>query len=452
METPIADFLRRYDADRITRFHMPGHKGTGPLGCEALDITEVQGADALYEAEGIIARSEADAASLFGSAATLYSTEGSSQCIRAMLFLALLHTPPQGGKRPVIVAARNAHKAFVQAAALLDFRIVWLWPETECFTLCGCPVSAGGLERVLDSLPEPAAAVYVTSPDYLGGMLDLSALAAAAHARGVPLLVDNAHGAYLRFLGTRAHPMELGADLCCDSAHKTLPVLTGGAYLHIGKSAPADFEKNTRQAMSLFGSTSPSYLILQSLDLVNAALAGDYPERIAQCVLRVERLKMRLRDSGWKIERSDPLKLTLAAARSGHDGTGLAEVLRRSGIECEYADPDFLVLMFTPENPEDDDLRIAEALENLSPAVPLARPALRLAPPETVCTVREAVLAPQETVPAEQSLGRILATPTVSCPPAVPLLVSGEVVREDALALFRRYGIPTVSVLREKRQ
>ena len=116
--------------------------------------------------------------------------------------------------------------------------------------------------------------------------------------------------------------MDLGADLCCDSAHKTLPVLTGGAYLHIGPSAPADFGENARQAMSLFGSTSPSYLILQSLDLANAVLAVDYPRRLSQCAERIRRLKTELRISGWQIEESDPLKLTVAAARSGHAGLG----------------------------------------------------------------------------------------------------------------------------------
>ena len=102
------------------------------------------------------------------------------------------------------------------------------------------------------------AAVYVTSPDYLGGQCDIAALAETAHRHNVPLLVDNAHGAYLHFLTPPQHPLDLGADLCCDSAHKTLPVLTGGAYLQIGPQAPPDFTANGRQALALFGSTSPT--------------------------------------------------------------------------------------------------------------------------------------------------------------------------------------------------
>ena len=137
MDTPIADFVRAYGASGAVRLHMPGHKGKSFLGCEALDITEVQGADALYEAAGIIARSEENAAALFGSGGTFYSTEGSSQCIRAMLYLALTGRP--AGASNVIVAARNVHKVFVYAAALLDFEVVWLWPE-ESRSLCGCRV------------------------------------------------------------------------------------------------------------------------------------------------------------------------------------------------------------------------------------------------------------------------------------------------------------------------
>ena len=160
METPIADFVRRYADSGMIRAHMPGHKGKPFLGCEALDITEIRGADSLYEADGMILYSESHAGELFGSGRTVYSTEGSSQCIRAMLYLAL--TCGNGSR--TVVAARNVHRSFVYAAALLDFEIVWLWPECST-SLCGCPVSAETLERALATLPAPPAAVYLTSPD-----------------------------------------------------------------------------------------------------------------------------------------------------------------------------------------------------------------------------------------------------------------------------------------------
>ena len=286
MNTPVVDFVRRYAQQRTTRMHMPGHKGRGPLGCEELDITEIAGADELYEAEGIIAQSEANATQLFGTARTYYSTEGSSQCIRAMLHLALQMRPAKAG-RPVLLAARNAHKALLYAAALLDFDIQWLWPAPDAAgTLCTCPVEPEALSSALDELSAEGRTpfgVYLTSPDYLGFVQDVAGLSAGCHAHGLPLLVDNAHGAYLHFLkeGSR-HPIQLGADLCCDSAHKTLPVLTGGAYLHLGSSVQAD-EAALRNALALFGSTSPSYLILQSLDVANAVLADSFREKLDIC-------------------------------------------------------------------------------------------------------------------------------------------------------------------------
>ena len=135
MDTPICDFVRDYADSGALRLHMPGHKGAGPL--ERLDITEIEGADVLYQSEGIIRRSEENAAALFGTARTLYSTEGSSLAIRAMLYLALLHARERG-KRPCIAAGRNAHKVFLTGAALLDLEIHWLCPAGR---LLSCPLT-----------------------------------------------------------------------------------------------------------------------------------------------------------------------------------------------------------------------------------------------------------------------------------------------------------------------
>ena len=452
MDTPVYDFARRYALSGTARCHMPGHKGSGPLGCEALDLTEIAGADALYEASGIIAESERNAAALFGSAATCYSAEGSSQCIRAMLALALMLWRERGGTgRPVILAARNAHKVFVLTAALLDFDIRWLWPEDETFSLCRCTVTERQVRTALAAMDRPPAAVYVTSPDYLGGMLDIAAIAGAAHSAGVPLLVDNAHGAYLRFLPQPLHPLELGADLCCDSAHKTLPVLTGGAYLHAGRNAPPELTAGIKDALALFGSTSPSYLILESLDLCNAALAGELPRRLEECAARLDKTRRLLRRRGWSVLETDPLKLTVSAAGSGWQGPELAQRLRAHGVECEYADPDFLVIMITPCNTESDFLRLESAFSATSPGSPLKPFLSPLTPPAVGCSVREAVFAPRETISAEEAAGRILAAPTVACPPAVPVVVSGEVIGPDALPLFRHYHIRRVEVIRPPR-
>lgn len=438
MNTPIHDFINQYVTRSASRLHMPGHKGVGPLGCEARDITEIAGADELYAADGIIARSERNASALFGTGATFYAAEGSSQCIRAMLYMAMMGAE-NSGARPVALAARNVHRAFVYAAALCDFDVEWLYPASSDSTLCACPVTPGALDAKLRGMAERPFCVYVTSPDYLGGMQDIRALSAVCHRHGVPLLVDNAHGAYLRFLPESLHPIDLGADMCCDSAHKTLPVLTGGAYLHVSRTADARYIEDAKPALALFGSTSPSWLILQSLDLCNARLAGDYPATLAETVEKVNALKRRLMDRGYRVHGGEPMKLTLIG-----DGAAMADELRRGGVECEFSDPDHVVLMFAPDNPEADYRRVYDILRKPGEYSPQPAPPLpRL--PRTV-GIRRAVFTQSESVPVERAIGRVCAAPTASCPPAVPVVVSGETVTPEVAAAMRHHGIDFIRV------
>ncbi len=421
MDTPICDFVRRYADSGVLRLHMPGHKGQGTL--ERLDITEVAGADSLYEADGIIAQSEKNASALFGCP-TFYSTEGASQCIRAMLHLATC------GRGKKIAAGRNAHKAFLTAAALLDLDVFWLYGSGNESYL-SCTITAADVA----ALPEDVAALYVTSPDYLGNMADVAALAEACHEKDILLLVDNAHGAYLRFLKPSLHPMDLGADLCCASAHKTLPVLTGGAYLHIRDEKLAAGAKN---ALALFGSTSPSYLVLQSLDGVNRYLSDGYAEKLEALVAALCGCKARL-----GLPTGEPMKLTIPAKAWGYTGTELAQLLREKGIECEFADPDYLVLMPTPEM----ELNVLEeVLEKIPHKAPLHDTPPEFSRPEKVRSIRDALLAPGRVVPVAESLGQILASPSVGCPPAVPIIVCGERIDEAAIACFRYYGMETCTI------
>ena len=146
MRTPIADFVKEYANKKGCRFHMPGHKGQAFLGCEAFDITEIAGADALYEADGIIAESEKNASKLFGTEKTVFSTEGSSQCIKAMMHLVVGCSKKDENVRPYVIASRNVHKAFLYAATLVDFDVVWLYPD-EMHSLCSCAVSKEQLKE-----------------------------------------------------------------------------------------------------------------------------------------------------------------------------------------------------------------------------------------------------------------------------------------------------------------
>lgn len=439
MKTPICDFVRRYADSGVLRLHMPGHKGIGDM--ERLDITEVSGADSLYEASGIIADSEKNASELFGCD-TYYSTEGSSQCIRAMLYLAVLRAKEQG-RKAVILAGRNAHKTFLSAAALIDFDVEWIYPD-ESESYLSCRITAEKLEAAIVSSKEMPCAVYVTSPDYLGNVADIKALSKVCIKYDMMLLVDNAHGAYLRFLTPSAHPMDLGADMCCDSAHKTLPVLTGGAYLHIADKSMAE---NAKNALALFGSTSPSYLILQSLDKANAYLADGYKAKLSAFTEKVQRVKQKLNQIGYMLVGDEPIKITVEAKAYGYTGVELSDILRSKGIECEFADPDYIVLMLTPEL-ESAIESIISVMASITRKEPLNEKAPAFSKAERVMSVREAMFLPMESVTAENSAGRILAAASVGCPPAVPIVVSGEIIDDATVKCFKYYGIESCTVIK----
>ena len=421
---------------------MPGHKGIGEI--EKYDLTEIRGADSLYEANGIIKESEENASRLFGCY-TLYSTEGSSLAIRAMLHLALLMRSDD--KNPLILAGRNAHKVFISAAALCNFDIEWLCGKETSYI--SCKIDAKSVADKLDSMERPPVAVYLTSPDYLGNTVDIKAISDVCHSRGVLLLVDNAHGAYLAFTEPSLHPIALGADMCADSAHKTLPCLTGAAYLHLSDTVPDSIKSRAKSALELFGSTSPSYLILSSLDRVNAYLADGYKEKLAEFTEKLNQLKSNLVLVGYELLGDEPMKLTVSAKSYGYTGHELADILIKNNIVPEFYDEDYLVLMPTPEITEINLAKLEVVLISLrkKERIQIAPPAMHL--PVRRLSPREAIFADSETVSIDDALGRVLANITVGCPPAVPIVVSGEKIDENAIQAFKYYGIGNCSVIKE---
>jgi len=201
--------------------------------------------------------------------------------------------------------------------------------------------------------------------------------------------------------------------------------------------------------MMLFGSTSPSYLILRSLDATNAYLET-YPQRLRDFTDAVRALKERLGKHGYVLYGSEPLKVTVDAKAYGYTGIQLAAHLRLHNMEPEFADQDYLVLMLTPEISRESLGQLETVLLALPKKAPIVSPAPRLIPGQQVLSVREAMLSDSEILPAQQCAGRILAVPTVGCPPAVPILVCGEKITPHTIACFRYYGISDCCVVKER--
>lgn len=442
MNTPIYDFVNRYANSGTVRAHMPGHKGRSPAGCgfgEAFpyDITEIKGADSLYEAGGIIAESEKNAASLFGTAATFYSAGGSTLCIQAMLTAVC-------GSGKAFICGRNAHRSVMNSCVLLDLEPCWLYPDYEDGSVVSGKITAASVEKAIERYRDKnPACVFITSPDYLGRLAPVAEIAEVCHRHGLPLLVDNAHGAYLAFLEENLHPIALGADMCCDSAHKTLPVLTGGAYLHVRDEK---FVPELRRDMALFGSTSPSYLIMESLDLCNKYLAEDFRAELAETVKLVSDFKERF--AHLAVPDTEPLKVSFYSYPCGLRGYELAEQLRRNGVEVEYADETHAVLMFSASSTAEDFSKVAYAAERLMcPRILLRPPQFSVPEAERAMSPREAFFAPRETVAVEDAVGRISAESVSVCPPCIPIAAAGEVIDENIIKILKIYSIFHVNVV-----
>ena len=442
MKTPIVNFLKSYQEKSPVRMHMPGHKGAGILGFEGMDLTEIYGADELFAAEGIIKESEQNASNLFGCP-TYYSTQGSTLCIQTMCTI-LCQDAKSKGKKPKILAGRNAHRSFIHAAALLDFEIEWLYGNSDYLS---CKIHAEDLEKaIIESLP---TAVYLTNPDYLGNLLDIKSLASVCKKHNVLLAIDNAHGAYLRFLEPSLHPIDLGADLCCDSAHKTLPVLTGGAYLHLSDSLNQVWKNDVKHFMEYFSSTSPSYLIMASLDAANKVLDTTFKKSLSECIQRVDGLKNTLIQHGYTILSGEPMKITISTKEFGYTGNEIANLLMECDIYPEFYDSDYIVLMPSPYNTKDDLKRLETCLCGIERKPLLINKPPKLEQSKKAMNVRQALFSSSITLDVSKSLGQVCSSVTVSCPPAILPVIPGEVISESSIEVMKYYGIETVRVVKE---
>lgn len=444
--TPLKRALDEYIRQDYARLHMPGHKGASisPFGeLMAYDVTEVEGTDSLFEDDGPLKELEEIFTRLYDTKGTVMSAGGSTLCIQAMLRM----VAKKDGR---ILAGRNIHAAAVNAMALLGLEPVWVYPNRKQEERLIGEISPDAIRSVLEKEKQEGTldslcAVYVTSPDYFGVMSDIRSIAQIAHEYGLPLLVDNAHGAHLHFLKEEYHPMQLGADLCCDSLHKTMPTLTGAALLH---TSDTKYYPQMKGAMTVFGSTSPNYLIMLSMDSTAAFLMQDGAERIQQTVTRCEELRQKAREKGFVLpQHCDPMRLTLPLAGTGWDTQNFRRLLRKHKIMEEYLSDSGCVLLFSPFNREEDFKR-TEALLDEVLIQNQSFTAFPIVPSEKVMSLREAFLSPKESVPVEKSEGRIAAQVKITCPPGIPLVMPGERLHKEIIKILKNSGIFVIDVVK----
>ena len=444
--SPLQGALRQAAAP-VYPLHMPGHKrrmAPAPDLPFSWDTTEVPGVDDLHEADGILKDAMDRTATLHGAARTWYLVNGST----CGLMAGIRALAPFGS---TVIAARNCHKAVYHALELGQLSVRWLMPPIDPGSgVCGS-ISPQTVAAALSDCPE-AACVILTSPTYEGVLSDIRSIAGLCHARGVPLLVDEAHGAHLGlFPGWPLSAIRSGADLVVQSAHKTLPSLTQTALLHLGPGSLADPEEVERQ-LGIFETSSPSYPLLVSLDGCTgllleegAALFGQWREGLDRFNAEIAALNhFRVLCHGADsladhpgFFRFDPGKLTVSAAGTNLTGAALAQVLReRFQFETEMHCGDILLAMTSPCDDPAELLRFAQALATLDREAQSADqvPPILLPPPgEGVTPIAQALRTPSQAVAWEEAAGRISGEFLWAYPPGVPLIAPGERISRDFL-------------------
>lgn len=400
---PLYDLLAQLKPG--LRFHTPGHKGyLGGIFKEIAnaDVTELPVTDNLYCPQSVILQAEKSASSYFGSYITVFSAGGATLCIQTALSFF---------KGEKVIFERNSHVSVFNAAALLGIKPEFIYNRMSVIPL---PVTSEQVKDSLEKNPD-AEAVFITSPNYYGLCADLSEIKKICEKYSVRLVIDNSHGTHLYEIDRISSPQR-NSDICIDSAHKTLPVLTGGAFLHINFVTDLNFVKNS---MSVFGSTSPSFPVLASLDYAREWLAHGGGESIRRTGESVSDLK---RCIPFEIVESEPLRITVIDANAGK----LAERMLENGIIYEMATPVSVVLLFSPFNTDFDFKTVKKFFMNID--IKPKRPDSVFSFPETKRKVAylDALFSDYEIVDSEQAVGRIAARNVLPYPPGVPVLLAGE--------------------------
>lgn len=438
---PLFNALNNHKLLKRSSFHTPGHKNNLKnfyKNLLELDYTELPDTDSLYEPESAILKAEKLTANLFGVEKTAFSAGGCTLCIQSMLKLV-------SQNRKKIICGRTIHKSAINTMALLGLEPIWIIPHKDAGNFLPGRIQSEDVKKALEN-NEDISAVYITSPDYFGVISDIKSISKECNKFNVPLIVDNAHGSHLMFLEENLHPIKLGASMTACSGHKTLPILTGGAWLNINDKR---FINDVKGAMALFGSTSPSYPIMASLDLCRLWLEKEGKESFEKLRKKVDKIKQLILNKGMQIPSGvcDPVRISFSPLNIGITGIEMAEILRNSGIEPEYTNYAYIVLIATPFNKDEDFKRLEKAIVNLKKGQPLAVREYTSFLPKSKLSPRNAILSRSKTVRIKDALGQVAAETLCPCPPGIPIIMPGEIIDRKCIELLLNYSYSFIKVV-----
>ncbi|WP_338096061.1 aminotransferase class I/II-fold pyridoxal phosphate-dependent enzyme [Methanorbis rubei] len=453
---PILNFLLDHAEKQTVSFHMPGHKGSAiyqRFGFEPFlqkimdcDITEIPGADNLFQTEGILKTAQKNYANLYGVKRSYLLINGTSGGVIA----AIMASVPKGKK---LIMARNSHKAIFNALVLADIQPVYAYPEIIHEYGISGEITAHEIERCIRENPE-AEAVILPSPNYYGICSDIRAIADVVYSHGKILIIDQAHGAHLKFFqdaGFTDMPKsaeEEGADIVINSVHKTLASFTQSAVLNLNSDRVDRYTLEDK--LQMIQSTSPSYLLMASLD-INAAILNQHKDQLMQewhdalLYFYQEAGKIPgLVVIGNPFDTKEPInlditKLNLDMSNAGLDAAELEQLLIEKGIYAELTTGNILMCMTGIGNTRQHMERLIAALA----AISREHAGAARTPKKSVNAVFEEKLElfpiPQnkERIPLEKSAGRICASSIIPYPPGIPFVCPGEKLTEQVIIYIK---------------
>ena len=440
----LYDTLIKYAKSDYVPFHMPGHKRRLMefLNPYSFDITEIDGFDNLHHAEGILRDAQKYASKVCQADETHFLVNGSSGGILSAVFSAT----KQGGS---ILMARNCHKSVYHAAQLRQLKTYYLYPELLPSGILG-EIKVEMVLEALEKYPE-VKTLIITSPTYDGVVSDIKSIVREAHAKGVTVIVDEAHGAhFLKESGFPKSAIRCGADVVIQSAHKTLPALTQTALIHINQDYK--YKVELRNYLTMFQTSSPSYVLMASIDAAMHWYMEEGREAFGQYLVNLKKLRSALKSQlnilkliiPEEVYDYDISKVLISTERSNLSGEELHQkLLKKYHIQAEMVSSSYVLFMTSVADEEEFYRRLLDALIEIDGSLEKntlperkERESIR---PKALMSISEAMEKPKKGVPLPESMGEVSGVYLYIYPPGIPLLTPGEKISEECVCRIRSY-------------
>jgi arginine/lysine/ornithine decarboxylase len=454
LRTPLFDAMVSLAESRKVSFHTPGHKSGKGISTRfrkfvgpkifTIDLTTLDEVDSLQNPTGVIKEAQELAAKAAGADRSYFLVNGTTVGNHAMV-------ASTTGPGETILIARNCHRSVLTGLIVSGARPVFFPPVFDRDLKLTLNVTFEAAKAAIDDNPD-ARAILVTSPNYYGLCADIERIIPYARGKGMIALVDEAHGPHLKY-----HPklprcaLEAGADLCVQSTHKIVGGMTQASMLH-AKADRIDIEDVTK-TLKLLQTTSPSYILMASLDLARMQMATEGKKLLNRAIKLAEDARVQIntipgitcfgkeRAKAVEMADMDVTKLTITVSDLGLSGYHVSQILNtRFGIQVEMADPFHVLVIVSIGDRQDDLARLVEALKQIAAETGLQRALLpldKVHPPvlanRSVMTPRDAFYSDTELVSVDQAAGRVSAEIVTVYPPGIPLLVPGEEVSREAI-------------------